>query len=347
VIYLKWLDCDSCDQDIVVSSRVRLARNIEDVKFPQKLNYDDGFKIKEEIKKAVINNKDIGKNYKYYDMKDLNEIEGRRYVEDHLISHSLLEHDKIGGFLLSEDENSTIMINEEDHIRMQVLYPGFDLDKCFEETNKIDDIIESEIQYAFDEKIGYLTACPTNIGTGMRASVMLHLPSLVITNKINGIIQAVNQIGLTVRGVYGEGSNAMGNLFQISNQTTIGESEGDIIEKLKNIVNQLVNNERNARDAIYKNNKIRIEDKVFRSLGTLKNARILSTDEAMKLLSDVKLGIEMKIIDNIDRILINKLMIKIQPANIITSGNENLNANDRDILRSKIIRESIDKEEVE
>jgi protein arginine kinase len=179
----------------------------------------------------------------------------------------------------------------------------------------------------------------------MRASVMLHLPSLVITNQINGIIQAVNQIGLTVRGVYGEGSNSMGNLFQVSNQTTIGESEEDIIQKLENIVNQLVKNERNARDNIYKKNKIRIEDKVFRSLGTLENARILSTDEGMKLLSDVKLGIEMNIIDNIDRVLVNKLMIKIQPANVINSTSEKLNVNDRDILRAKIVRELLDKEE--
>lgn len=343
---MKWLDCDSCDQDIVVSSRVRLARNIENIKFPQRLDEKSSEKVKDEIKEAIMNNEDIGKNYKYYDLKDLNKIEGRKYVEDHLISPSLLEHNEMGGFLLSEDEKSTIMINEEDHIRMQVLYPGFDLEKCFEESNRIDDIIENKIKYAFDEKIGYLTSCPTNIGTGMRASVMLHLPSLVITNQINGIIQAVNQIGLTVRGVYGEGSNAMGNLFQISNQTTIGESEEDIIQKLKNIVNQLVNNERNARNTIYENNKIRIEDKVFRSIGTLKNARILSTDEGMKLLSDVKLGIEMNIIDNIDRVLVNKLMIKIQPANVINSTKEKLNVNDRDILRAKIVRESLDREEI-
>ncbi|NBI08022.1 protein arginine kinase [Senegalia massiliensis] len=341
---MKWLDCDSCDQDIVVSSRIRLARNIENIKFPQKINKDDSESVKEQIKKAVTENDEIGKNYRYYDMKNLNIVESRKYVEDHLISPGLLEHNKIGGFLLSEDEKSTIMINEEDHIRMQVLYPGFELEKCFDESNRIDDILEGKIKYAFDEKIGYLTSCPTNIGTGMRASVMLHLPSLVITNQINGIIQAVNQIGLTVRGVYGEGSNAMGNLFQISNQTTIGESEDDIIQKLKNIVNQLVKNERNARSTIYTNNKIRMEDKVCRSLGTLKNARILSTDEAMSLLSDVKLGIEMSIIDNIDRVIINKLMIEIQPAHILNSADKDLDANDRDILRAKIVRESLEEE---
>lgn len=339
---MKWLDYKGSDKDIVVSSRIRLARNIKNIKFPQKLDIETAEDVKNMIRKAIKNDGEISGDFKYYDLKDISPIKKRVLVEEHLISPGLLEHSEIGGFLLRSDHKVNIMINEEDHIRMQVLYPGLSLDECWKEANKLDDIIENNLQYAFDEKLGYLTSCPTNIGTGMRASVMLHLPSLVLTKQINGILQAVNQIGLTVRGLYGEGSNAMGNLFQISNQTTLGESEIEIIEKLKNIVKQLINNERHAREKIYNTNKIKIEDKVYRSLGILKNARIMTSKESMDLLSDIKLGIEMNIIDNIDRKLINKLIIKTQPANIQIKYDKNLSPNERDIKRAEIIRKNLE-----
>ncbi|MBS4536848.1 protein arginine kinase [Clostridium sp. D2Q-11] len=339
---MKWLDHDGADKDIVVSSRIRLARNIKNIKFPQKLDADSAKDLKSKIKNSIMGDEEINNSYKYYDMKNIDPIKSRVLVEEHLISPGLLEHKDIGGFLLRDDQNVTIMINEEDHIRMQVIYPGLNLEACWEESNKLDDIIEINTEYAFDEKLGYLTSCPTNIGTGMRASVMLHLPSLVLTKQINGILQAVNQIGLTVRGLYGEGSNAMGNLFQISNQTTLGESEIEIIQKLKNIVKQLITNERHAREKIYSTNKVKMEDKVYRSLGILKNARIITSKESMDLLSDIKLGIEMEIIDNIDRMIINKLIIKTQPANVQNKYDKNLSPEERDIKRAEIIRKELD-----
>lgn len=339
---MKWLDSEGSDKDIVVSSRIRLARNIKNIKFPHELNDEIAEEVKNKINNSVMVYEKINDNFKYYDLKDINPIQRRVLVEKHLISPGLLQHNDIGGFLLRNDEKITVMINEEDHIRMQVIYPGFSLESCWEEVNKLDDLIEQNIEYAFDEKLGYLTSCPTNIGTGMRASVMLHLPSLVLTKQINGIFQAVNQIGLTVRGLYGEGSNSTGNLFQISNQITLGESEIDIIQKLKNIVRQLITNERHAREKIYKFNKIKMEDKVYRSLGILKNARIMNSKEAMELLSDIKLGIEMNIVEKIDRKIINKLIIETQPANVQSQCDENLKPNERDIKRAEIIRKELD-----
>ncbi|MBS4535026.1 protein arginine kinase [Clostridium sp. D2Q-14] len=339
---MKWLDGEGSDKDIVVSSRIRLARNIRDIKFPQELNNEMAEEIKNKVNNSVIADERNNDVFKYYDLKDINSTEQRVLVEKHLISPGLLQNSQIGGFLIRKDEKVTVMINEEDHIRMQVIYPGLNLEACWEEADKLDDIIEANTEYAFDEKIGYLTACPTNIGTGMRASVMLHLPSLVLTKQINGIFQAVSQIGLTVRGLYGEGSNAKGNLFQISNQITLGESEKDIMNKLKNIVQQLINNERQAREKIYKFNKIKIEDKIYRSLGILKNARIMNSEESMELLSDIKLGIEMNIIRNIGRKTINKLIIKTQPANVQSKYNKDLNPNERDIKRAEIIRKELD-----
>lgn len=335
----KWLDNDGFEKDIVISSRVRLARNIEGMKLPQQIDQEDGKDVVEMVKHAVLKDD----NYKSYNINDLTEEQRRLFVEKHLISPDLLKKPDISSFLLREDERVTIMINEEDHIRIQALFSGLNLDESFRMCNEVDDLIEDTLDYSFDEKFGYLTSCPTNIGTGLRASVMVHLPCLVLTGNINGILQAVTQLGLAVRGLYGEGSSSLGNIFQISNQITLGETEEEIISKLKGIVTQIIRRERQSRKLLLNTKRIGTEDKIYRSLGVLQNARILSSKEAMSLLSDVRMGIAMGILEEIELITLDNLIIDIQPANINSKCEEELNSTNRDIKRAEILRDKLKK----
>ncbi len=234
------------------------------------------------------------------------------------------------------------MINEEDHLRIQVLLPGLNFEEGWKLCNEIDDFLESTLNFAFDEDFGYLTSCPTNVGTGLRASAMVHIPSLVITGYVDSLIQGLNKIGLAVRGIHGEGTKAIGNLYQISNQTTLGEGgEEEIIEKLRNVIYQIINKERDVRNNLLINKTKEVEDKVFRSLGILKYSRLMTSREAMAHLSNVRLGKEMGIIDDIDYNKIIKLMIDIQPASIQKTANKELNKEERDTRRAGLIRELI------
>lgn len=339
---VKWLEGRNSTDDIVISSRIRLARNLEDIKFPHMLNTQEGQGIIDKVKNAILDsNTVLSRDFNFYRLREMLQTDSKAFIEKHLISPALMEKPEISGFLLRKDEKVTIMINEEDHIRLQVILPGLNLEDALDLGNKIDDILEENLVYAFDEKLGYLTTCPTNVGTGLRASVMVHLPCLVLNGYINKVLQAVTQIGLTVRGLYGEGTSAMGNIFQISNQTTLGESEEEIIQKLKKVVLQIVQKERNAKENLVKNKKIEVEDKVYRSLGVLKNARIISSKEAMKLLSDVRMGMEMGILKDGDASIIDKLMIITQPANIAKYFGKDLAPQERDIKRAKLIRERL------
>lgn len=339
---VNWLNNDKSEHGIILSSRIRLARNLEDINFTQKINEDDAQIIIEQVKNAVLNNNStISNDFKFFKIDDIDTLNRKLLVESHLISPALLEKPERSGFLLSKDEKVSIMINEEDHIRMQVLNAGLNLEEGWDLCSKIDDILEENLKYAFDEKFGYITSCPTNVGTGLRASVMLHLPALVYTKYINKVLQAVSQIGLTVRGMYGEGTDVMGNLFQISNQTTLGETEYEIIEKLKNIVLQIIDKEKTSRERLLSTGRIHIEDKVFRSLGILKNSRIMSSKEAMKLLSDVRMGIDLDIIKSVDINQINKLMIITQPANVENYAKVKTNSYERDVKRAELIRENM------
>lgn len=333
----KWLDGDGLEKDIVISSRVRLARNIEKNTLPEQMDSDRGKKVVEMVKNS------LNDNYVLYNIEDLSEKERNIFVEDHLISPDLLKKPSISSFLLRDDEKVTVMINEEDHIRIQALLPGLNLDESFKICNEVDDLIEKSLDYSFDEKFGYLTSCPTNVGTGLRASVMAHLPGLVLTGHINGILQAVTQLGLAVRGIYGEGTGSIGNMFQISNQITLGESEEEIISKIKGIVVQIINRERQSRKQLLDTKKIATEDRIYRSLGILKNARIISSKESMKLLSDVRMGVGMGILEDIDINTLDKLIIEIQPANIAKDSEEELSLIGRDIKRAEFLRASLNK----
>lgn len=339
---VKWMEGKGPNSDIVVSSRIRLARNLEDINFPQMMSKEDAEQVISKVRDSILSSNSIlTREFDFYKLDKISPVDRNVLIEKYLISYSLTDKPEISGFLLSKDEKITIMINEEDHIRMQVILSGLRLEEGWDLCSKIDDVIEERLRYAFDEKLGYLTSCPTNIGTGMRASVMLHLPALVMTGYINKVLQAVTQIGLTVRGLYGEGTNAMGNLFQISNQTTLGETEEKIIEKLKNIVLQIIDKERNTRKNLFNNKRVEVEDRVYRSLGVLQNSRIMSSKEAMKLLSDVKIGVDMGIIQGIDGNVINKLIINIQPANVQKFAGKELSNRERDIKRAELIRERL------
>ncbi|WP_121610337.1 protein arginine kinase [Mesobacillus foraminis] len=340
-----WMSEDGPDSDIVLSSRIRLARNLSEINFPTLATNEESGKVIETIEERISKGPAPGfGKMELLKMDDIKPLQKRVLVEKHLISPHLAENSPHGAFLLSENEEISIMINEEDHIRIQCLFPGLQLSEALEAANLIDDWLEENINYAFNEHYGYLTSCPTNAGTGLRASVMMHLPGLVLTRQMNRILPAINQLGLVVRGIYGEGSEALGNIFQISNQITLGKSEEDIVEDLNSVVSQLIAQERSARGALQKTSNIQLEDRVFRSYGTLAHSRIIETKEAANCLSDVRLGIDMGYIKDIPRNILNELMILTQPGFLQQYAGGPLSPDERDIRRAALIRERINME---
>lgn len=340
-----WMRESGPDSEIVLSSRIRLARNLQDTTFP--------IIASEEELDQVLNffeSKYAGEafsNYGAFEMipiNDLSSIEKRILVEKHLISPLIVKNTRASAAMISKNEQVSIMINEEDHIRLQLYLPGFQLENALIKANELDDWLESEIDYAFDEKYGFLTSCPTNVGTGMRASVMMHLPALVLTQQINRMVPAINQLGLVVRGIYGEGSEAIGNIFQISNQITLGKTEADIVEDLGSIVQQLIEQEKRARSRLVEGTGMRLENRLFRSFGILKYARVLETKEAATCLSDVRLGIDLGIIEGVSEQILNELMILTQPGFLQKYAEKILTAGERDILRATLIRERLNME---
>lgn len=337
-----WMSADGPDSDIVLSSRIRLARNLKEITFPTLFSSNEATAVisavEEMAEKGSFTNSG---NFELLKMDELQPLQKRVLVEKHLISPHLAEDATNGACLLLENEEVSIMINEEDHIRIQCLFPGFQLSEALNVANEVDDWLEEHVNYAFDEKFGYLTSCPTNVGTGLRASVMMHLPGLILTQQMNRIVPAINQLGLVVRGIYGEGSEALGNIFQISNQITLGKSEEDIVEDLKSVVRQLISQERSAREALAKTLHIQLEDRVFRSYGVLTNSRILESKEAARCLSDVRLGIDMGYIKNISKTILNELMILTQPGFLQQYAGGPLRSHERDIRRAALIRERL------
>jgi protein arginine kinase len=341
-----WMNAEGPDSDIVLSSRIRLARNFDAYKFPTLFSHEEAKLIIENMEE-ILKQSPIQKfgQMELLKIEELQPLQKRVLVEKHLISPHLAEDSPYGAVILTENEEVSIMINEEDHIRIQCLYPGLQLSEALDAANEIDDWLESNIQYAFDEKHGYLTSCPTNVGTGLRASVMMHLPGLMLTQQINKIIPAIHQLGLVVRGIYGEGSEALGNIFQISNQITLGKSEEDIGRDLRGVVSQLISQERSAREALRKTSNIQLEDRVFRSLGVLSNSRIIESKEAARCLSDVRLGIDMGYIDKMPKTILNELMILTQPGFLQQYAGGSLRPHERDIRRAALIRERIKMEQ--
>ena len=303
------------DNDIVVSTRIRLARNLSKYPFPNAMNPETAKKACAEIQKAILeSNSTLANDFNLYKIDDISPIEKTVLAEKHLISRELTEKPE-ACVMVSKDESMSIMLMEEDHIRIQVIMGGLKLDEAFETASRVDDVIDENVQYAFDKDFGYLTSCPTNTGTGMRASVMMHLPALTMTDNISRIISSASNLGIAVRGLYGEGSKAYGNLYQISNQVTLGLTEKEIIEKVKNIVSQIAEHEKEARKKLLENNKNYIENKVWRSYGILKYARSIDSKEAKALISDVIMAKNMGIINDIKENL-TELEILTEPASI-------------------------------
>lgn len=322
--------------DIIVSTRIRLARNIGKYPFPAMLNEKGREKVTNELKDSILaSNSTLSGEFTFLDMNKLSAYEKQKLAEKHLISFDMANGEG-GSCLIGKDETMSIMLMEEDHLRLQVILGGFRLREAYDTANRIDDVIEESVSYAFSEEFGYLTACPSNTGTGMRASLMMHLPALTMTNNMNRIISSASALGLTVRGLYGEGSKAFGNLYQLSNQVTLGLSEAEIIENLENIAEQIKKLELDARQKLMENDDLK--DRLCRSYGIIKYARKMSSKEAKSLISDVILAKNMGIID-IGSSSLMELMIESEPALIMDSAD--LSAEERDKKRADMLRENV------
>lgn len=336
-----WKSNQGKDNDIVITSRIRLARNIKDKIMPTLMEEKQAKEVRDMVYQSITNsNSTIAHQFQLLEMDKLPLLEKQVLVEKHLISPDLTQT-KLGAVLLQENEQVSIMINEEDHLRIQCILPGFQLNRVWNIANKIDDLLEENLPFAFDKQWGYLTACPTNIGTGMRASAMVHLPCHVLTGQINDLMQAITKVGLTIRGLYGEGSQSMGDLFQISNEITLGSSEKEIISKLHSVVKESIKRERTLREELREGNSIKLEDKIYRSYGTLQNARLLSSQECMKLLSYVRLGIDLEYIQDLDIEIINHLMIYTQAGMLQKNYGKVMDEQERDHVRTQYIREKL------
>ncbi len=337
----KWLRDEGPDSDIVISSRLRIARNLAGQSFPTIATEKDQRYVLEAVRQAASGSavRRLGE-FEMLVLKDISDLDKQVMVEKHVVSPALVDAPG-GAVLLRKDEEMSVMVNEEDHLRMQCMLPGYQLDQALKMADELDDAFEETLDFAFDENKGYLTACPTNVGTGMRASIMLHLPVLVVTGNINRILSAVTQVGLTVRGIYGEGSDALGNLFQVSNQITLGQSEQEILSNLHGVANQIIEHERVARQHLLREARMRVEDRVCRSFGILAYSRQIDSKEAMQRLSDVRLGIDLDIIKGVSSSILKELMVATQPGFLQKYYGHEMSPGERDIKRAALIRERL------
>ena len=335
----KWMASEGPLKPYVLSSRIRLARNFTFVPFPLAMNAEMAHRIINELRDSVINNSDEFKqHYSAVESATLSPHNKRLLLEKHLVSAEFIKDRLPGLLLLNKEESVSIMVNEEDHLRIQCLLPGLQLQKAWEIASQVDDRIDGRMEYAFDERLGYLTSCPTNVGTGLRASVMMHLPALMLTGAMERILQAAGQIGLAVRGLYGEGSETFGNMVQISNQQTLGHSEKELIDTLNDVAGQIAAEERKARELLVRSNGIELEDRIWRSYGILKNSRVLTTKEALERFSDLRLGIETGLFASLDLNQVDELLFRIQPAFLQETAGRELTVEERDVYRAQWVR---------
>lgn len=326
--------------NVVISTRVRLARNLKEYPFPCKLSAQGREEVIEKVRDAVKNgNSVLANDFSYIKMSEVEPRQCVSLVEKRLVSPEFISDTAGRALLLSSDESLSIMLNEEDHIRLQVITKGLSLDQAYDTADKLDTLLDERLEFAFDEKLGYLTQCPTNLGTGMRASVMLHLPALEKSRAISRIAGNLSKLGLTIRGAHGEGTEPKGALYQLSNQVTLGISEQAAIENLKNITAQLVAQEEQARERLCKSDEVR--DAIARSMGILKYALVISHDEALSLLSNVRLGIVSGQITDVTTDAVDRLMIEVEPATLSVSAGKNLSPHERDTARAALIKEQL------
>src|SRR6187200_932856 len=336
----EWLRGEGPHHQIVISSRVRLARNLRQRAFPGWAKKAERTQILELIKPRIEELPEMQDSFSEL-LQDLSALEKQVLVERHLISREHAAKSVGSAVVMNRRQTLSIMVNEEDHLRMQSIRSGLQLKNAFKLVDKVDSTLESKLDFAYDPKLGYLTACPTNVGTGMRASAMLHLPGLVLSEMINQVIQAVNKIGLAVRGLYGEGTEAMGNLFQISNQTTLGEKEEEIISRLNKVIETIIEKEQDARQVLLQKKPNTLLDQIGRAYGVLTYAHAMASKEALNLLSIIKLGMDLGAFPEDRRLQIDELFIETQPAHLQRSSQQKLNAEERDYLRAQIIRDRL------
>jgi protein arginine kinase len=325
---------------IVLTTRIRLARNLSGSPFPGWAKEAQRSAMLAESLAVVAELPQMKKGLSLT-VDELSDLEKQILVERHLISRELSNAKRGAGVVISRDQSASVMINEEDHLRIQVMRAGFQLKKAWNAINTIDSELEEKLNYAFSPTLGYLTACPTNLGTGMRASAMMHLPALVISSQMEKVVRAVNQLGMAVRGLFGEGSDASGSIFQISNQTTLGESEEDIIKRLSSVLNTIIEHELNARAKLLEADSSKLFDKIGRAFGILQNGRLLTSAEAMNLLSLVRLGVDLNVFPEVRRPVIDRLFIEAQPGHIQYAAHGAFESARRDQLRAQFLRTEI------
>lgn len=324
----------------VISTRVRLARNLEDFPFPCKLNSEGRKKVLQKVEQSIKeSNSSLSDKFEYLNLDSLSPEQRASLVEAHLASPEFISNTDGRALLVTKDRKISIMVNEEDHLRIQVITQGLSLEEAYDLADKLDTLLDNSLHFAFDKRLGYLTQCPTNLGTGMRASVMLHLPALQKSRAISRIAGNLSKLGLTIRGTYGEGTEPSGAMYQLSNQVTLGISEKSALENLKNITIQLVNQEEISRERMFENNETK--DTVNRSLGILKYATLISHNEAMQLLSNVRFGIMADEIKNVSLETTDKLFTAIQPATMSVNKGEKLSPEERDIIRAELIKSTL------
>lgn len=332
-----WMKGSGPHSEVVMTSRVRLARNLRGFPFPGYSPERERVELMEMARPCVEALPEMKDGYSE-DYTSLSKIRKQVLVERHLISREHAARAAGCAVVVDRKQSVSIMINEEDHFRIQGIKAGLNLRSAFQLVDQVDTELEAALPYAFDDKLGYLTACPTNLGTGMRASVMLHLPALVLTDQINQVIKAVGKIGLAVRGLYGEGTEALGNLFQISNQHTLGEKEMEIIVQIEKVIESVVRSELNARQKLLEDNPVMLRDQVGRAFAILRYAHILTSKEALNLLSMLRLGADLDLVPNCDRSLLDMLLLEIQPAHLQLDAARELSPEDRDARRAEITR---------
>ena len=332
----KTLPCGE-ESEIVVSSRIRVARNLGSIPFEMKMKQSDADYLIGLIQ-SILDGEVEGK---FVNLKEMKPLEKESLLECHLVSPGFIKKEKPASVFIAEGGNVSVMINEEDHLRIQGIGCGLNLLNLSSEVFKLEEFIGDNVGYAFNEDYGYLTSCPTNIGTGMRASVFMHLPGLVYTNEVEKVLKGALQIGMTVRGIYGEGSEIRGSLFQISNQHTLGFKEEDLLERIAKLAKMMIDIEKKARDVIMTKARNEFEDKVFRSLAILKAARTISSGEVLNLLSALRFGVGVGIIKDITLETLNEMMIVSRPANIQLYFGELLEEQDRDIKRAEYARQRL------
>jgi protein arginine kinase len=325
---------------IVMSSRVRLARNLREFAFPGWAKKPERVKVLDLVLPAVSTLSEMSDSFAEA-LDNLTALDKQLLVERHLISREHAAKSVGSGLVVNRAETFSVMINEEDHLRMQALRPGFQTREAWQAIDKLDSALEKKLNFAFDNELGYLTACPTNLGTGIRVSAMLHLPGLVLSEQINPIIQSVNKLGLAVRGLYGEGTEALGNVFQVSNQMTLGESESVIVERLEKVLSQIIEHEENARQTLMEKKPKVVFNHIGRAYGILANAHSISSKETMNLLSFLRLGVDMELFPGTERSLVDELFLMTQPAHLQKQVSDKLSAEERDLIRADMVRERL------